>query len=220
MSKTEDGREPIDVLYNIEDKVSELAPYSGSLPDKPRFVPSKEDTAYDVLECLKDGDELTSSEIAERVQNDVTRSLSTLWKSYEVDRVESDTITNGLYIYQINKLGERAFELAQEKEAIKDAKRKQAQLTQQKDPWQDADVGRSAYFAIQAIDEISGSPRSTDIDDKFLELSGLEEHNTKGPTVGPYLSQLIKQTEYIDRTPNIPYRYWVTEQGKELLNNE
>jgi len=219
MSKTDGGREPIDVLYSIEDKLSQLATPNGSIPDEPRFVPSKEETAYDVLGCLKEQGELTSSEIRDLTgRNDVTRPLSNLWKRYQVDREKNDTSANGLYIYRINELGERAFELAEEMGGGSEPE--QSKLTGETDPWEDADVTRSCYFAIKAISESSGSPRTTDINDRFLELTGLDEHNSKGPTIGPYLSRLIKETDYIDRTPNIPYRYWVTEQGEELLGDD
>lgn len=218
MSETDSGREPIDVLYSIEDKVSQLATPNGSMPDEPRFVPSKEDTAYAVLKCLKEQDELTSSEVKERVGSDVTRPLWDLWTCYQVDRAETNGNTHATYIYEINELGERAFELAQEQSVA--AATGQSKLTKEKEPWESADLSRSFYFAVKTIYEASGSPRSADINQRFLELTGLAEHNSKGPTVGPYLSQLIKETDYIDRTPNRPYRYWVTESGRKVIGEE
>lgn len=214
MSVDNDNREPIEVLYNIEDKVSQLDTDNTSLPDEPRFVPSKEHGAYEALSILKDGGKFTSTQLDETVSKQkVSRILSDLWKSYLVDRSESNTRTGGQYIYQINDLGNRALEIVEEhgKEP------EQSQLTKEKEPWEDLDISRSMYYAMQAIDEQSDTPRAKDIDKRFLELSGLDEHTSVGPTVGPYLSKLAKNTEYVDRTPVQPYRYWVTEKGKEIL---
>jgi hypothetical protein len=203
MSKTEDGREPIDVLYNIEDKVSQLATTNRSLPDEPRFVPSKGTRAYECLQYLEQEGPAKAATLTEEFEWKTNPTLSNLYNSFLVDRDREGE--RAAYIYQINNLGEGVLDDEQE------------ELVQPtKDPWDVAEITESEYYALLAVREAPGTPTEKDANGIFLNKSGLEETESDRARVGSHLSRLY-DSGHLDRTPNKPYRYWLTDKAKDIL---
>jgi hypothetical protein len=70
-----------------------------------------------------------------------------------------------------------------------------------------------------AVRKAPGTPTEKDANGIFLDKAGLGETESDRPRIGSHLSRLY-DSDYLDRTPNRPFRYWVTEEGQELLRDE
>jgi len=88
----------------------------------------------------------------------------------------------------------------------------------QESPWESLPVNMSQYNALKTVDEASGTPKSGDLNEDYAEKMGTDPRDKEnGFKISPRLSELYGEG-YVDRTPNHPFRYWVTDKGKELLD--
>jgi len=202
-----DDREPIDVLYSIEQEVSNLSNERCLEDLEPRLNPDPGELTYKVLHYIKENGPITSTELGNQLDCLQSRILSRLYQTFLVDR---EPVGNQEFSYSITPVGEKALETEQV-ELINNGPQ-----TVSTEPWVSTDLNRGEYYAIKLVNEHEDAPTPPEIEDRFQEYG--YESNTDSLAVSARLSEL-KNTPYVDRTPHEPYRYWVTEEGKELLED-
>ena len=196
-----DNRDAREMLRSIEERLIEMQSGSELSNLEPRIKPKPREMTYDVLKYIYENGPVHSKEIIENTPGGKSRILSRLYQGYLLDRQDQG---QG-YIYDVTELGERAFDC------------QQSQLNEEEshEPWVGTPVNRSQYIAMKVVNDYDGHPRTSDVEEEFLS-HGFES-NTDSIAISSRLSDL-KDTAYVERTPEDPYRYWVTEAGKELLD--
>jgi hypothetical protein len=85
-------------------------------------------------------------------------------------------------------------------------------------PWEGLPVTMGQYTALKTVFEASGTPKYKTLNEGYAEKLDTDPRDKdNGPKISPRLSELYGEG-YVDRTPNQPFRYWVTDKGKELLD--
>jgi len=196
-----DNRDPRQVLRSIEERLIEMQNDSDFADIEPRIKPKPGELTYDVLKYIHENQPVHSKDITANTNCGKSRILSRLHQGYLVDREQDGTG----YVYVVSELGEKAF----------DEQQSELDESQGFDPWVGTPLNRSQYIALKVVENYDGHPKTSDVEDDFLS-HGFES-NTDSIAISSRLSDLI-DTPYIDRTPEDPYRYWVTEEGKELLD--
>jgi len=207
--KPDDDREPIEVLYDIEKKIERVNddPISAL---EPRIDPGPESNRYKLLEYISDNEPVSSGECESIAGESTTRALTTLYYNFAVDR----EMKNGSYEYTITPLGEKVLDGGQSTLSESDTG-----TDQDSDPWDGTPATKTTYYAIKCVAEADDAPRSVDITDEFERQSGSTIQDSSTPAVSPYLTAAYKKG-LVDRTPSQPYRYWLTEKGKDVLNDD
>ena len=86
--------------------------------------------------------------------------------------------------------------------------------------WRVYELNRSQAIALEAVYLTSGTPTAREANEEYIKGQGDsidKETNTDGtPKISARLTELV-ETPYLKRTPNIPYRYWVTDEGREIM---
>lgn len=201
-----ESNEPREVLFDISSKVSEIHDRmdGDDLPSEPRSKPNCGSKRHRIIEVLDTTTPMSSGELCDEMGGeDVTGALRRLYDSYLVDRHHS----GNSYKYEINRLGEKVLE------GIDDEQTEETLV----DPWDGTDLNRGEYIAVKLVDEYDGHPRGKDLEKSYLEKMDRSESNSTAYRVSARLTNVF-QGGYVDRTPTQPYRYWVTEEGKEVLD--
>lgn len=207
-----DDRDPIDVLYDIERQI-ESAPNDNPLQElEIRNAPRPGTNKYEVLKQVANEGRVTAKDAKDVVGDSANRTLSALYYTYLIDRERR----NGKYEYTLSDVGERYFEsrqkdLESENNVVEDS-------NTTKEPWEDSEATEGEYWALVCVDDSDDAPRSVDLDEQFREISGLGGNHDSSRSITPYLSTLY-QKGLVDRTPNRPYRYWLTEEGSRVLDD-
>jgi hypothetical protein len=209
----DDDREPIEVLYDIEAAVNGETGQSdrGDLPKEPRKVPRRGSALQRVLHYLSRNGASSNDELSDNVEGNVTRAASNGYFAYLLDRKRPEST----YLYEINEVGEEALRRSEEVSEARNPEVEQDTLAP--DPWEKADIAKGNFIALRCVADAEDAPRSTDIDERFRDETDAPG-DTNGPAVSPYLTNLFDDG-LVDRTPTRPYRYWLTEDGKEILSD-
>lgn len=206
MSKSKNA-DAIELLEDIHEKVTgndwgDLAGQDGV----PRWEPSQDEVAGEVLGVLADHERLDSDELSKRVNGteSVSRVAIDLYRALLIERR-----TNGrTFSYEINEIGQ----------SVVDSWDEQTELIEKTGPWENTELNRAQYKVLKLIAEHSEHPMSKDINPEYLEKTGATESD-KGYAVSSRLSQLY-DGDYVDRTPERPYRYWLTDKGKSTVQDD
>jgi hypothetical protein len=205
MSDTQDA-DPEGVLYELAERVERIESLVQDQQEY-RLDLSKGTSLRKAAEFVEENPGCTSSELGDDVHNS-TRILTRLYHSCYVDRRPTTP-----YEYFLNERGRVALNRARSDEQSTLDDGYNDGEDESPNPWDNFDIGEAEYLALELINEYDGNPRSKDIVDDFTgagfssagnSISQLATLNTKG---------------YVERTPK-PYRYWLTDDGKEILNSE
>ena len=86
------------------------------------------------------------------------------------------------------------------------------------EPWEDTELNKSQYLALEVVSDADGHYTSSDLNGEYLNRNGLKASESSTPKVAGRLSELYNMG-YVNRPPEQPYYYWVTDEGKALLND-
>jgi hypothetical protein len=210
MKPDDDDRDAIDVLYDIEDQLSQ-AVGNGGLSDTNIRVSADPGTKRHELLCyIHDHGPCSLSDVRHIGGDATTRALRTLYDAFALNRKASD---GGEFEYWVSDMGEALIE--SEQQTLSDT----TEVEPAPDPWEEADITESEYRAVEVVKEASGAPQSSDVNDEFVSRSNVSKESGKGAAITPYLTNMYRDG-YIDRTPTRPYHYWVTDKGKDLLQDD
>lgn len=161
----------------------------------------------DVLEHIAENGPSTSSDLDGIVSN-TTRALTTLYQGGYVNR-------NGQrpYRYRISEKGRRALAKERAKEQASENQTEIAEATTPSNPWDGTDLYPGQYRVLEAIDDYNGHPKSEHIKEYIEE----EVEELQASSAHPTLFAVFDEG-YVDRTPSRPYRYWLTEKGRRILD--
>ena len=193
MSESETQKDPMEMLSDIHSVVSDMDTDTQEVSSV-RWEPDADTTAGNILIELADNGWKTAKEIKKGVNSDVDdypRPLTHMYRSFLVDRRKRA----GKYEYKVTP-----------EAAIPDAGDEQATIH----PWDRSDVGKAKWHVLSAVDG-QPNPKSNDIE------SALEDvEDVKSTSARPFLSKLY-DSGHVERTPDSPYIYWLTELGKEQI---
>lgn len=183
------------MVSDMHGMVSDMHNEDEGLPEEPRFNPSKGTLRYEALKTVAESGSITAAEVKEKLgDSGVTGALSRLYNGYCVDRTEKKP-----YEYEVTSLGKTVLDGFSHKNSL---------------DWSDVPVTESEYITLQSINEYDGHPLSSDLD-PYLNKHGFVTQSSNS-SAAPRLSKLF-ENGFVDRTPTQPYRYWITEEGEELL---
>ena len=217
MNADEDTRTAYEVLYSIEQSVSELAEnqQSDGLPDELRASFSRGDLKYKILKYVAENAPCTSSDVSEGIDGDpdVTRPLTLMYRSYVIDRKADDSEQHNEYVYSPNRLTEDAISEVESQLEVTECDTTDEDQTPPR-PWKEAGVLKRSFLVTLLVREHDGHPTSDDIGDG-LQQFGYERSET-GWSASPALSDAFEDG-LVQRTPR-PHKYWLTEKGKEVTS--
>jgi hypothetical protein len=153
----------------------------------------------------------TSSEIKEAINNEKLRGLTKLYDTFLINY----TMHNGERKYSLTPVGRQALADFREQEELNLEDIADGEDTDEHTPWINTELSKGTYIALQLIDEFDGHPRTRDIDEDFIAHGFNSENDSI--VVAPRISQLYHDHGYVDRPAEEPYRYWLTESGKQAL---
>jgi len=175
----------------------------GRLPADARISVDPGTKRYDVLWIVFESGPITAAEVADRLGKSATGVLTRLHDAFLIDR-DGDR-------YEVNDLGRDA--LNGGNQTLDDIDSDESDDDPDADPWDDTPLNRGQFTVLQAIADESGHPRTVDLIDAYAD-AGFEASSS---AVSARLKDLFDQG-FVDRTPARPYRYWVTDDGDDLLN--
>jgi len=209
MKPEDDDRDAIDVLYDIDERLSEAID-DGELSNANIRVTAEPGTKRRELLCyIHEHGPCTLSDVRHIGGDATTRALRTLYDSFALNRTASD---DGGFEYWVSDAGETL--LKSDQQTLSDA----AEDKPTPDPWERADITESEYRAVKVVKEASGAPQASDVNDEFVSRSNVSKEAGKGAAITPYLTNMYREG-YIDRTPTRPFHYWVTDKGDNLLQD-
>ena len=212
MNPEDDDREPIEVLYDIEEKVESTPGDRGPLAEvEPRMNVKTGTKRHALLQYISENGPVSLEDCRGTVDDRVTGTLTDLWNGFLVDRFG----VKGEYTYKTTPIGERALSDGQQPLSGGSPSTRERGAV---DPWTKAGISKSEYHALRALRDTEGHPTTKEMDGLFREYSGAQEQTDTSYAVTPRMSTLYK-SGYVDRTPSRPYVYWLTDKGKEVLND-
>jgi DNA-binding transcriptional ArsR family regulator len=197
-------------LSAIEEQLAEIK-------SRPRFYGPRDDCKPTtqrgmVLKMLYDsGGWLSSTEIEDAMGFDVTRPLTRLFYQYLVNRRR-----DGRYEYTISPLGVEVIEMHGEQTQLSEDE-SQENVENSADPWDNTELNRSQYHALKVVSQVEGHNSAEALAEAYAK-SGFAEYSNGIPAINARLSELFKMG-YVGRPPEQPYYYWVTDDGKQILND-
>jgi len=214
MKPDNDNREPIEVLYDIERKIEESRSITELEPRTPVDVGTPR---YDTLKCVRDRGPITVNGCDEHVDhaiNKISASATRLYRSYALNRSKN---SDGEYMYAVTPLGKKMLQTEQQtlESSCNDAEDAGASDTPPE--WEGTGLTKHMYYALKALDNTNGNPTTADMADEFIRLTELTAESGSSYRISPYMTRL-KRDGYVDRTPNRPYHYWITERGRDALS--
>jgi len=218
MKPENDDRDPVEVLYDIEEKIE--ASNSGAIANlEPRNQVGNPSTVmYECLEkIVKDGP-IANDGLQSAVSGSVTQAVSRLYKMYAIDREKKGKS----YQYEATALGEKLIQDGQT--TLNDSEEGQDSDPEsvKERPWDKYDVSPNQYHALVALEKtaekIDRHPTTNDMNETFVELANPSRRPDGRPEASTYMSVLNKKG-FVDRTPK-PHQYWITEKGKKVLNDD
>jgi len=196
------------VLLDVADKVDRIESLIESETEL-RFDLSDSQYARQMLKYIKENPGAISRDIEEAIPNITgqTRQLTKLWHAGYVNRIDDRP-----YNYFITPKGELALESQQANQSALNEHTDESVPSEKTKPWEEAEISKGQYHALELVNDYDGHPQSADIVDDWKELGYTPAKNS--------ISQLsvLYQDGYVDRTPK-PHSYWVAEKGNELLES-
>jgi Fe2+ or Zn2+ uptake regulation protein len=159
---------------------------------------------YEVLQVIGHDGPLSHEEIATRIQKSATGTIRRLFDGFLIDKTDAGR-------YTINDLGQAA--LNGGNQTLDDIDSDESDDDPDADPWDDTPLNRGQFTVLQAIADESEHPRTVDLIDAYAD-AGFEASSS---AVSARLKDLFDQ-DFVGRTPARPYRYWITDDGDDLLN--
>lgn len=193
-----------DIMDELAEVKDAIGVEDGMVITEARIPPKEGTVKYDILEQVDNKGPVPARNI--NTENRVSRSLSELYTSYILNREDRD----GEFYYTVSKLGSLILEDDNGQKTLEDT----TSSDPDPDPWDDADINRGQYVALQLVSDYGGHPESSDIEEEFL--SNGFTCDSSSLAVSTRLSGLYSKG-YVGRTPERPYYYWVTEDGYDLL---
>ena len=164
---------------------------------------------YEVLQLIGHDGPLSHDEIATRIQKSATGTIRRLFDGFLIDKTDAGR-------YTINDLGRAALNGGNQTldDIDSDDQADADDPDETADPWDETPLNREQFTVLGAIADESGHPRTVDLLDAY-EDAGFEASSS---AVSARLKDLFDQG-FVDRTPARPYRYWITDDGEELLGD-
>jgi hypothetical protein len=177
----------------------------GRLPSEARISVDPGTKRYKTLCIVFEDGPLDADAVADRLGKRASGVLTRLHDAFVIDRTADGR-------FEINDLGRDA--LNGGNQTLDDIDDDQPDADPDPDPWDDTPLNRGQYTVLQAIADASEHPKTTDIVDAYAD-AGFEASSS---AVSARLKSLFDDG-MVDRTPARPYRYWVTDDGDDLLSD-
>lgn len=178
------------------------------LPTEARMNVDPGTKRYDVLWIVFESGPITAAEVADRLGKSATGVLTRLHDAFLIDR-DGDR-------YEVNDLGRDALnggnQTLDDIDADPAADDPDSSDDDPADPWDDTPLTQIQYEALQAIDETSGHPTTSEAIEHYAP-DGYAHTQT---ALAAQLWEMF-QDGFVDRTPSKPYHYWLTDDGEALL---
>jgi predicted transcriptional regulator len=185
----------------------------------PRRRPDKDSKNGKILMCLHQfRSPATTADVSQHTNiphSTVASEITKLWQAYLLDRTDETPKT-----YRLTVRGENLIKEWEKQSTLDTHTLKSDSNTDQDpepDPWDNTDLTRRRYQALNCVADFNGHPKSKDIDDKFCDVIGLEPERRNQYRITPYLTKLYRNG-YVERPPSKPYSYWPTDKGKDALD--
>lgn len=199
-----------DLLAAIRDLQSDAADRD-RLPTAARMNVDPGTKRYEVLEHIRHDGPLSHAEISQRIQKSATGTIRRLFDGFLIDKTDAGR-------YTINDLGRDALnggnQTLDDIDADPAADDPDSSDDDPADPWDSTPLNRGQFTVLQAIADESGHPKTVDLIDAYAD-AGFEASSS---AVSARLKDLFDQG-FVDRTPARPYRYWITDDGDDLLGD-
>jgi len=207
-----------DLLAAIDDLRADDADRD-RLPTEARMNVDPGTKRYDVLCIVFESGPITAGEVKTRLGKSATGVLTRLHDGFLIDRDDDNRFT-------INDLGEAALNGGNQTlddigsdgghgNSERHAENIKSGAKEPADPWDETPLNRGQFVVLQAIADKSGHPRTVDLIDAYAD-AGFEASSS---AVSARLKDLFDQ-DFVDRTPARPYRYWLTDDGDDLLGTD
>jgi len=207
-----DNQNPEAVLSEIADRVKRIESLVKN-DQELRIDLESANNALTALEELNRRDTIQAKDL-DHMCSSSTRTLSKLYYAGYVNR------RGDPYRYQLTEKGRLALqdahgaEQSELPEASEETSNPDPEPEPDPDPWEDTELNESEYVALRCVDDHDGHPRSKDINEDFCSHG--YKLGQQSVAVAARLSELYKKG-HVDRPADLPYRYWLTEKGKEAL---
>ena len=195
-----------DLLAAIDDLQSDDADRD-RLPAAARMNVDPGTKRYEVLEHIRHDGPLSHAEISQRIQKSATGTIRRLFDGFLIDKTDAGR-------YTINDLGRDALNGGNQTLDDIDADPAAGDDADDPDddPWDDTPLTQIQYEALQAVDETSGHPTTSEA----IEYYAPDGYAHTQTALAAQLWELF-QDGFVDRTPSKPYHYWLTDDGEALL---
>jgi len=197
-----------DLLAAIDDLQADDADRD-RLPTEARMNVDPGTKRYEVLCIVFESGPITAGEVKTRLGKSATGVLTRLHDGFLIDRDDDNRFT-------INDLGRDALnggnQTLDDIDADPAADDADSSDDDPGDPWDETPLNRGQFVVLQAIADESGHPKTVDLIDAYAD-AGFEASSS---AVSARLKDLFDQG-FVDRTPARPYRYWITDDGDDLL---
>jgi len=195
-----------DLLAAIDDLQADDADRD-RLPTAARMNVDPGTKRYEVLWIVFESGPITAADVEARLGKSATGVLTRLHDGFLIDRDDGNRFTtNDLGEAALNGGNQTLDDIDADPAADDDADDDPV------DPWDSTPLNRGQFVVLQAIADESGHPKTVDLIDAYAD-AGFEASSS---AVSARLKDLFDQ-DFVGRTPARPYRYWVTDDGDDLL---
>jgi len=196
----DDEKTPREMLEEIHDAVVDSSSYEPRSLQEKNWTPAPDDKQGLILREVAKKQPVRSRDLADEL--DVTSPLTSLWRAEYVDRDLKPP-----YRYTLTDVGEELVGSWDEMNMVN------ITLGNDRKPWDESVFTEREYLAIQVIIEADDSPTTTEVSEQYNELRGINPDSVTTPLSSVLFD--LKEKGYVDRTGVEPYRYWVTEKGRD-----
>lgn len=201
MSKTKTQSEK-DTLEEIAERIKSIESFIKNNREG-RIDLSKGRAKKDALLYIKENEPCGSAEVQENIQaSDATSTLADLYHAHYVNRHGQ-----GPMEYTLSEIGRRELQLNDS-----DAEQQQTMDDIPRSPWETGDLNRGEYITLRLVSKHSGHPMAKDLKDDYAA----EGYSDDATSVAARLVKLYN-SGYVDRPSEKPYRYWLTDKGRDEL---
>jgi hypothetical protein len=202
------------LIREIHDMVSGVISNDDSgIGPMPRWKPDERSRAGEILRFVSDSDEPTSLSDANSQfpfsKRVVREQLTSMYRSYILDKVKDDP-----HEYVVSGVGESLVSEWDKQRRL--PTEGESSSNTNPDPWDNTELNRSQYIALQCIADFGGHPKSSDINQHYCDRMGKESRGEPQYRISSRLTALYRK-DLVNRPPKTPYQYWLTERGKELI---
>jgi len=201
MNKTETQSEK-DVLEKMAERIKNIESFIKNSREG-RIDLSNGNSKKEALLYIKENEPCGSTEVRENIQaSRVTSMLTELYHAHYVNRCGQDPLQ-----YTLSEIGRRELQRIDS-----DTEQQQTVDDISLNPWETGDLNRGEYITLCLVSEHSGHPMAKDLKDDYAA----EGYNNDATSVAARLVELYN-SGYVDRPSEEPYRYWLTDKGRDEL---